>query len=71
MYGPCNFKARKAFIDPSLRGFVARTYLYMNDKYGMNLSKRDKKQFAIWDKNYPPDKWEIERKRRISKYQPF
>lgn len=73
MYGACNFevdfKGRKAFIDPTLRGFVARTYLYMHDKYGMSLSERDKKQFAIWDKQYPANEWEIEREKRILKFQ--
>lgn len=73
MYGVCNFqidfKAKRAFIDESLRGFVARTYLYMNKKYKMKLSKRDIKQFKIWDKNYPKTSWEKTREKRISKFQ--
>lgn len=73
MYGNCNFqvdfKGRKAYIDESLRGFVARTYLYMSEKYKMKLSSRDKKQFKIWDKNYPKTSWEKTREKRISKYQ--
>ncbi len=69
MYGNCNFevdfKARKAFIDPTLRGFISRTYLYMHSKYKMSLSKRDIRQFKVWDKQYPVSKWEVERERRI------
>jgi len=64
-YGQCNFqvdfKARKAFIDPSIRGDVARIYFYMSDTYDIKLSKQERKMMSAWDKTDPIDKWEKEK----------
>lgn len=33
----------------------------------MNLSKQKLKKYTAWNKQYPPNKWEIERNNRITK----
>ena len=69
MYGDVlfevDFKGRRAYIDPQLRGDVARVYLYMSNKYGIPLSKQERKMMEAWDKGDPEDVWERERKKRI------
>ncbi len=72
-YGNCHFKVdfqqKLAEPDPRIRGDIARTYFYMEEKYGVKLSSKNRKIYEIWDKNDPPDEWEIERNRRIQKVQ--
>lgn len=72
-YGQCNmvvdFKAKKVQPPKQSRGQIARTYFYMSDEYGVRLSKQDKKLFAVWDKAYPPSKWECKRNDLIAKVQ--
>lgn len=69
-YGECqfkvNFKEKKVYPANYTKGFIARTYFYFAKKYKIKLSKRDKKMFQIWDKTYPPTKWEKLRKNRIN-----
>lgn len=73
MYGACNFsvdfKNRRASIAPSKRGFVARVYLYMSQKYNIPLSKQERRLMEAWDKQYPATELEKLRARKISKYQ--
>ena len=68
-YGECkflvNFKEKKVCPANYTKGFIARTYFYFTKKYNINLSKREKRMFKVWDKNYPPTKWEQLRKSRI------
>ena len=70
-YGRCDFevdfKGRRAEPRPEIRGDVARVWLYMSDRYGLRLSGSQRRLFMIWDRQDPPDKWELERGRRISK----
>lgn len=72
-YGACEFevlfKERRARVRKDIRGNIARTYLYMNDRYGMKLSKQEQKKFQAWDKEDPVDAWENERNARIQKIQ--
>ena len=72
-YGECtfsvDFKKRRAFVREEIRGAIARDYLYFNSKYKMKLSKQETKRFKAWNKQYPPDDWEIERNKRIAKKQ--
>lgn len=72
-YGECkfdvNFKQRRAKVREEIRGVIARDYLYFNTKYGMKLSKQEMKKFKAWNKQYPPNEWEIERNSRIAKKQ--
>ncbi|OCG44879.1 deoxyribonuclease [Gilliamella sp. Choc5-1] len=72
-YGSCktavDFKTRKFQPREKIRGKIARTYLYMSDKYKINLSDQEKKLMAAWDKMFPPEKWECERNKHIAKIQ--
>lgn len=72
-YGQCqsavDFKARKFQPRDEIRGIIARTYLYMSDKYKINLSNQEEKLMTAWDKMFPPKKWECERNQLIAKIQ--
>jgi deoxyribonuclease I len=72
-YGQCktavDFKERKFQPRDEIRGVIARTYLYMSDKYKINLSNQEEKLMAAWDKMYQPQKWECERNKLIEKIQ--
>ncbi|MFQ0971660.1 endonuclease [Gilliamella sp. BG1] len=72
-YGQCkttvDFKERKFQPRDEIRGMIARTYLYMSDKYKINLSNQEEKLMTAWDKMFPPEKWECERNKLIEKIQ--
>jgi deoxyribonuclease-1 len=72
-YGKCDVEIRDRKIEPSerIRGDIARTYLYMDWAYPgrVNLSKKERAMFMQWHRADPPDRWEIERARRIEKIQ--
>ena len=73
MYGQCDFKvdfkARVAEPPEEKRGFIARTYLYMSDRYPFKLSAQQRKLYEAWDRMYPVSGWELERNERISDIQ--
>lgn len=66
-YGACpfvvNFKQRTAMPPPYSRGPIARTYLYMSDRYHLRLSKQDRRLYDIWNRQYPVNEWEQWRNR--------
>lgn len=64
-----DFKKRRAEPKDDIKGNIARTYFYFEDRYGMKISKKDKKLLKAWDKLDPVDKWELERNKRITKVQ--
>tara|TARA_B100000809_G_C15067878_1_gene504855 strand:+ start:152 stop:808 length:657 start_codon:yes stop_codon:yes gene_type:complete len=70
VYGACDFevdfKARKAEPAPEVRGDIARIYFYMQEKYGMHISKKQMQLFLAWDRQGPIDDWEREKLARIS-----
>ncbi|MFQ0995777.1 endonuclease, partial [Gilliamella sp. BG2] len=72
-YGQCktavDFKERKFQPRDEIRGMIARTYLYMSDKYKINLSNQEEKLMTAWDKMFPPEKWECERNQQIKQIQ--
>jgi len=72
-YGICqfevDFKADRARVKEELRGVITRTYLYFNKRYGMKLSKQELQKYEVWNKQYPPTEWEIERNKRIERVQ--
>lgn len=72
-YGECrfevDFKERRAKIKEDIRGNVARAYLYMADRYGIKLSKQERKKFEAWHKEDPADDWERQRNGRIQNVQ--
>jgi deoxyribonuclease-1 len=72
-YGKCemivDFKKRQAQPPKRSRGAIARTYLYMSDRYNVKLSKSQKRLMTAWNTTYPVDQWECERNTKISKVQ--
>lgn len=64
-----DFKNKRAEPKDDIRGNIARTYFYFEDRYGMKISKQEKQLFEAWDKLDPVDEWEIERNKKIEKIQ--
>lgn len=73
MYGSCetvvDFKMKKAQPRPEVRGLIARVHFYMEEQYGIKLSRQDRQLFMAWDKMYPVTKEECIRDERIAKLQ--
>lgn len=70
-YGKCESKVSTSLkgFEPrkEARGLIARTYFFMYDYYGMQLSSQQEKLLMAWDSQYPVQKSEIERDTRIAK----
>ncbi|BCL74366.1 endonuclease [Jeongeupia sp. HS-3] len=73
MYGQCqtivDFQQRRAQPREEVRGRIARTYLYMYERYGLTMSRQEKQLMCAWAKTYAVDGWETERDRRITRIQ--
>lgn len=69
-YGACpfvvNFKQRTAMPGESSRGAIARTYLYMSERYRLRLSRQDQRLYAAWNRQHPVSEWERWRNQRIA-----
>ncbi len=69
-YGRCNmvvdFQNRKAMPPERARGAVGRTYLYMNDRYNLNLSAQDRRMYEDWNRRYPPTQKEKNRNQDVA-----
>lgn len=69
-YGACpfvvNFKQRTAMPPEYSRGAIARTYLYMAERYQLRLSRQDQRLYDIWNRQYPVSEWERWRNQRIA-----
>jgi deoxyribonuclease-1 len=72
-FGPCEIKidtqTRRVEPPPRARGMIARAYLYMAETYAISLSKSQIQLFMHWNRQYPPESWEIERNKRIQNIQ--
>lgn len=72
-YGQCesrvSFTERTFQPRPEVRGWVARTYWYMRDTYGIQISNQQNQLFTAWDRQYPVTEWERLRNRRIAAIQ--
>ncbi len=68
-YGACDFevdnKRRVAEPRAGIRGNIARTMLFMRDRYGVTLSSSQTKLYAAWNKQDPIDEWERTRDEKI------
>lgn len=68
-YGACDAAVsfeERAFQPPAnRRGDIARTYWYMRDTYGIQISRQQQQLFTAWAAQDPVDDWELERNRRI------
>ena len=73
MYGDCpmkiDFKNRQAEPPDVAKGAVARAYLYMSDRYGVQLSKAQRQLMNGWNKQFQAGRWECDRERVVSKIQ--
>jgi len=72
-FGECDIEIKSRKVEPkeSIRGEIARTYLYMDSVYPGRgiISKKNKKLFDTWDQSDPVDEWECERAKRIENMQ--
>ena len=72
-FGKCDVEIKSRKVEPkeSIRGEIARTYLYMDSVYPDRgiISNKKQRLFESWDKSDPLDQWECERARRIEKIQ--
>lgn len=68
----CGFKVgREAggrFIEPpdEVKGEIARIYFYMGDRYGHRIGRSQRRVFDAWNRQFPPDAFEIERDQRLA-----
>ncbi len=72
-YGACDFevdfKQRVAEPPEQVRGDIARTYFYMEDRYGLKISRKQRQLFEAWSRQDPVDEVEQQRARRIASIQ--
>ncbi|QQF52654.1 endonuclease [Campylobacter fetus] len=72
-FGKCefeiNFDKKEVYPSERIRGMIARSYLYMNQKYDLNLDKNELALMQKWSNKYPPSRWEIKRNKLIKKAQ--
>lgn len=75
-YGSCDFEihreSRAAEPAPSIRGEIARAYLYMHATYGqaaLPLAAAELARFEAWHRADPPTAWERIRNARIAAIQ--
>ncbi|HHO53877.1 MAG TPA: deoxyribonuclease I [Deltaproteobacteria bacterium] len=70
-FGSCDFEIDSKHAEPkeSVRGEIARTYLYMRDTYGLVLSEEESARYQRWNTSDPPEAWEIDRNNRIEEAQ--
>jgi len=73
VYGKVNieidFSSKKVEPNRYLYGDIARTYLYMRDRYGLRISKSQEKMFIAWNNLDPVTRWERKRNKIIKKLQ--
>ena len=70
--GGCDMKikARKAEPPNSVKGIIARTYLYMDKVYTKyRIGSSNKKMFKAWNKMYPVTDFECKRAKKIQSIQ--
>lgn len=59
----------QVWIPESVRGWVARAYLYMASEYNLRLFQHEKERFHRWHMTYPPGDWEILWNQKVLKAQ--
>ena len=71
-FGSCSMKISENRVEPPVRarGPIARTYKYMAYAYPLfKLSSEQERLMKVWDKQYPAEKWECVRAKRIERIQ--
>lgn len=73
MYGRCemvvDFKKKLAQPPQAARGMIARAYLYMVQKYHVDLDSSQMQLYKSWDSMYPPSEFECRRNELIKQKQ--
>lgn len=66
-YGNCPIEidSKKVYVGQEQKGFIARVYLYMSDKYNIKLSEGQRNLMNSWNIIFPPSDWELIRHNRI------
>ncbi|NQY21235.1 MAG: endonuclease [Campylobacteraceae bacterium] len=64
-----DFKNRIVEPKKDIRGNIARTYFYFEQRYGMRISSSQKKLLNVWNKSDKVDSWEREKNILIGKIQ--
>lgn len=60
-----DFKAKVAMPRKRVRGMIARTYLYMSQRYQLRLSRQDRRLYEAWHRAYPVEAWERQRNQQV------
>ena len=72
-FGKCDVEIKNKKVEPkeSIRGEIARTYMYMDSVYPGRgiISNKNRKLFDAWNQSDPVDEWECERAKRIERIQ--
>ena len=72
-FGYCYYKVdrKNKKVEPraKVKGTIARTYLYMVERYKITLTPQEQKLFLKWNKKYPPNSWEIEWNKQVRNIQ--
>lgn len=68
-YGECEFKisGKKAYPRDEIKGWIARTYLYMHEKHNIKISDSELKLMEAWDKQYPAKEEELKWLEKVEK----
>ena len=68
----CGFRVAREgggrFIEPpdEVKGKIARIYFYFEDRYGHRIGRSQRRIFDAWNRQFPPDAFEIERDQRLA-----
>jgi len=72
-FGKCDFEfdRKRRVIEPraEVRGDIARAMFYMYDRYGIMIHARQAKMLKQWNRQDPPDPFELKRNDVIEKLQ--
>lgn len=72
-YGQCDmvvdFKRRQVQPPAQTKGIIARTYLYMANRYKLQMAKAQRQLYSRWNTLYPADEIECQRHELVSQKQ--
>ncbi len=64
-----DYRARKVEPSPEIRGRIARSMMYMQREYGLDIYGKQQRLLEQWHRQYPPDDEERRRNRIIERIQ--
>ena len=72
-YGKCpmvvDFKLKRAQPPQAAHGVIARSYLYMAQRYGIRLANQQRRLYEAWNREMPVTAWECRRNELIKEAQ--